>query len=151
MDIFDKLFQWPVLRVLEPFYKRYKEVLLYLFFGGLTFVISIASYAVFTAGFGWNELIANLFSWVLAVLFAFLTNRIWVFQAATHGRRAFVQQMVAFFGGRVLTLVVEEIILLVFITWLGFPGMLVKITAQIIVIVLNYIISKVIVFKKRQK
>lgn len=148
MDIFDRLFQLPILRMLEPFYKRNKEVLLYLFFGGLTFVISVASYAMFTEGLRWNELIANLFSWVLAVLFAFFTNRIWVFQAAVHGRKAFLQQMVSFFGGRVFTLIVEEIILLVFITWMGLPGLWVKIAAQVIVIVLNYVISKRIVFRK---
>lgn len=151
MDIFDRLFQLPVLRILEPFYKRYKEVLLYLFFGGLTFVISVVSYAAFTEGLGWNELIANLFSWVFAVLFAFFTNRIWVFQAAVKGGKAFLQQMLSFFGGRVFTLVVEEVILLIFITWLGLPGVWVKVAAQVVVIILNYVISKLFVFRKENR
>ena len=123
-------------------------MLLYLFFGGLTFVISIVSYAIFNVAFGINELIANIISWVLAVLFAFFTNRIWVFDGKTDGAKEFLIQMLNFFGGRVATLVVEELILFIFITKLGFGSMAVKTVAQVIVIVLNYIISKLWVFRK---
>lgn len=146
-DIFDRLMGLPILRVFEPFYKKNKEVLLYLFFGGLTFLVSIASYAYFNIIWQWNELVANIVSWILAVLFAFITNRIWVFDKPTDSVGAFMKQMLSFFGGRVATLVVEEIILLVFITLLHFGSMPVKVVAQIIVILLNYVISKWFVFK----
>ena len=145
-DIFDRMMALPILNIFEPFYKKNKEVLLYLFFGGLTFIVSIATYAVFNVSMGINELIANVMSWVLAVLFAFATNRVWVFQAPTE----FLKQMLSFFGGRVVTLVIEEIILLVFITWLGFNSMVVKVIAQVIVIVLNYVISKFWIFKDKR-
>ena len=148
-DIFDRMMALPILNIFEPFYKKNKEVLLYLFFGGLTFV-SIATYAVFNVSMGINELIANVMSWVLAVLFAFATNRVWVFQAPTHTITEFLKQMLSFFGGRVVTLVIEEIILLVFITWLGFNSMVVKVIAQVIVIVLNYVISKFWIFKDKR-
>ena len=58
-----------------------KEVFLYLLFGGLSFVISVLSYAYFNAVIGLNELVANIISWVLAVTFSYLTNRIWVFDS----------------------------------------------------------------------
>lgn len=148
-DIFDKIMGLPGLRILEPFYQKHKEILLYLFFGGLTFLVSIASYGYCNLVLGINELVANVISWILAVSFAFLTNRIWVFQAPTHSAAEFVAQLVTFFGGRVVTLVVEEVLLLVFITWLHFPSMLIKILAQVIVIVLNYVISKLVVFRKK--
>ena len=140
-DIFDRLMHLPVLNIFEPFYKKHKEMLLYLFFGGIT-------YAFFNVSLGMNELVANIFSWILAVLFAFFTNRIWVFDGKTNGAKEFFVQMINFFGGRVATLVVEEVILFVFITKLGFGSMVVKIAAQIIVIVLNYVISKLWVFRK---
>lgn len=149
-DIFDKLMALPVLNVFEPFYKKYKEVLLYLFFGGASFVISIGSYGFCNITLGINELIANIISWVLAVTFAFATNRIWVFDAPTDTFGGFMKQMLAFFGGRVVTLVIEEIILLIFITVLQFASMPVKIVAQIVVIVMNYIISKWFIFKKEK-
>lgn len=148
-DIFDKLMELPVLRIFNPFYKKYKEMLLYLFFGGLSFIVSIATYALFNVGMNINELIANVLSWIITVMFAFLTNRVWVFQSPTNGVAEFVKQMFVFYSGRVITLVVEEVILLVFITWLGFNSMLVKVVAQVIVILLNYVISKLVVFRKK--
>lgn len=146
-DIFDKIMHLPGLRLFEEFYKKNKEVLLYLFFGGLAFLVSIGTYVLFNVFLGMNELIANIFSWIITVLFAFFTNRIWVFQARTNGAIEFVKQMFSFYAGRVITLVAEEAMLLVFITWLGFSSLLVKIIAQIVVIILNYVISKVLIFK----
>lgn len=149
-DIFDKLMELPILRFFNPFYKKYKEMLLYLFFGGLSFIVSIATYALFNVGMNINELIANVLSWIITVMFAFLTNRVWVFQSPTNGVAEFVKQMFVFYSGRVITLVVEEVILLVFITWLGCNSMLVKVVAQVIVILLNYVISKLVVFRKKE-
>lgn len=145
-DVFDKIMTLPILHIFEPFYKKNKEVLLYLFFGGLTFCVSIASYAFFDIALAMNELVANVLSWILAVTFAYITNKIWVFDAATHSAGEVAKQMVSFFGGRVATLVIEELILLVFVTLLAFPSVPVKVVAQVIVIVLNYVISKFLVF-----
>ena len=147
-DIFDRIMALPVLRLLEPFYKKHKAVLLYLFFGGLTTLISIGVFWLFRVPLGINELLANVVSWVFAVLFAFFTNRIWVFHSPTKTAGEFWRQMGSFYAGRVVTLLIEEALLAVFITWLGFADMPVKITAQIVVIVLNYVISKLFVFKK---
>ena len=147
-DIFDRLMHLPVLNIFEPFYKKHKEMLLYLFFGGLTFVISVITYAFFNVSLGMNELVANIFSWILAVLFAFYTNRIWVFQARTNSIRDFLKQMISFCSGRIVTLIIEEVILFIFITNLHCGSMMVKIVAQIVVIILNYIISKLWVFNK---
>ena len=61
-DIFDRLMHLPVLNIFEPFYKKHKEMLLYLFFGGLTFVISVITYAFFNVSLGMNELVAKILS-----------------------------------------------------------------------------------------
>ena len=149
-DFFDKMMRIPALRKMQPFYKKYKEQLLYLFFGGCTFLVSIFSYAIVNKGFGINELVANVISWVLAVIFAFFTNRIWVFQSPTEGFISFLRQMLNFFAGRLATLGVEELIILIFITILGWNSMVIKAIAQIIVIILNYVISKIWIFKDRR-
>ena len=96
-----------------------------------------------------NDLLANAVSWVICVLFQYITNRTWVFDGRVQGAAEFVKQISSFFGGRIFTLVVEEIIIAVFITWLGFNRIAVKLAAQFIVIVLNYVISKLFVFKKK--
>lgn len=147
MDIFDTIMSLPGLRMLFPFYKRHKQVLLYLFFGAVTTVISIGVFSLLNIALGVNEHIANLTSWVLAVLVAFLTNRTMVFDAETNSAGAFLAQMITFYAGRVATLLVEELIIFVFITTLKFDSFTVKLVAQIIIIILNYVISKLFVFK----
>lgn len=146
-DMFDRLFSWRVLKPLQPFWSRHREVLLYLLFGGLTTVVSIGSFWLCNGLLMLNEHVANTISWILAVLFAFVTNRLWVFQAVTHGFGDLVMQTIRFYGGRLATFGVEELILLVFVTWLHFGGLTVKIAAQIVVIVLNYVVSKLFVFR----
>ncbi|MDE5780904.1 MAG: GtrA family protein [Lachnospiraceae bacterium] len=146
-DIFDKIMALPGIRIFEPFYRKNKEMLLYLFFGFLSFVMSISTYALFNKVFNINELLANIFSWIITVMFAFFTNRIWVFDSPTKSMAEFVKQMSSFYWGRIVTLVIEEIILFVFITLLGMGSMLIKVIAQVVVIVLNYVISKLFVFK----
>lgn len=150
-DIFDKMMGWPILRIFEPFYKKYKEALLYLFFGGLAFIVSVASFSVLVVTLQMNSLVANIISWILAVTFAFFTNRIWVFASPTNGAKEFLLQMFHFFSGRVATLLVEEAILLIFVTILQFNSIVIKVIAQIVVIILNYIISKLFVFKNKDK
>lgn len=147
-DVFDKIMSWPILRIFEGFYKKHKEGLLYLFFGGLAFFLSVFIFWLFHIPFGLNELIANVLSWIIVVYFAFTTNRIWVFKARAKNKSEFIRQLLSFYAGRIATLLIEEIILFLFITTMGFNSLIVKVIAQFIVIVLNYIISKLFVFKK---
>jgi putative flippase GtrA len=149
-DFFDRLMHLPVLRVAETFYKKHKEVLLYLLFGGLSFLLNMGLFYLIHQTLGWNELVNNIICWVVCVLFQFFTNRIWVFDGHVDSTADFFKQMASFFGGRLFTLAVEEAILAVFITWLHFGAMPVKLSAQVAVIVLNYIISKWIIFKKKK-
>ena len=128
-------------------FQKHKEFILYAAFGVGTFVVSVGTYALCERLLGLNELIANAISWIFAVLFAFFTNRKWVFNGDTDASKTLPQQMLSFFGGRFFTLVVEELILLVFVTWLNFDGVVVKVAAQVVVITLNYFISKFWVFK----
>lgn len=144
-DIFDRIMMLPLLSKFAPFYKKHKSVLLYLLFGGLTTVVSIGTYALFLPVV--SPLIANIISWVAAVTFAYVTNRTWVFASKEKGL-AIIQEAFAFYGGRVFTLGLEEVVLYVFITLLFFPPLTVKVFAQVIVLILNYVISKLFVFKK---
>ena len=150
-DLFDRIMLLPVLRIFNPFYRKYKEKLLYLFFGGLTTLVDLVVFWLFFSVFGVNELIANVIAWIAAVLFAFVVNRTWVFEAKTADRRETARQFVTFVGGRVFSLLCEEAILAIFITWLGLPPIPVKIAAQIIVVILNYGISKWLVFRNPER
>ncbi|MBP5209656.1 MAG: GtrA family protein [Clostridia bacterium] len=140
----------PLLRIFEPFYRAHKEVLLYLFFGVVTTLVSWGLFWLFDYGLRMHELVANALSWILTVFVAFLTNRVWVFDSPTRTVGAFLLQMLRFYLGRVATLLIEEGILYVFITRLGCPDMWVKIAASVVVVVLNYVFSKWLIFRKRK-
>ncbi len=131
------------------FYKKYRQPILYVFFGGGTTIVGVGSFLLFHSVLHIHELLANVYSWVLAVAFAYATSRKWVFCSRTKGRE-FRNELLVFYGGRLLTLVLEEVILLAFVTWLAFPGTAVKLSAQVVVLVGNFIISKFVVFRKKK-
>ena len=147
-DIFDRMMSLPGLRIFEPFYKKFKEVLLYLLFGGLTTLISLVTYWYFCR-IGVDALISNVISWAVSVLFAYVTNSIWVFQARPRNMQERLSQIAGFYGGRVATLLMEEVILFIGIRLLKQNEMVMKIICQILVLVGNYIISKFLVFRKK--
>ena len=77
-----------------------KEVILYLFFGGTTFLISIITFMVFNTICNIDELIANIFSWIIAVTYAFITNKIWVFESKATGKEKLFSELLSFVAGR---------------------------------------------------
>ena len=148
-DIFDKIMSLPLLRVFQPLYNKYRGPLLYLFFGGVTTLINIGAFWIICSFFGINELVSNVLAWIVSFVFAFVVNRGWVFEAKTEDKKESARQFTTFLGGRLFTLACEELIIYVFITRLGWLALPVKIFAQVVVVVLNYIISKIIVFRKK--
>lgn len=137
---------------------RYREQLLYLIFGGLTTVVdwlvSFLLYGVWDAAIDANAFVihgANVIAWVAAVLFAFFTNRKWVFQSARRGAAAVFGELLTFAGGRVLTFFLQELIFFVFFDLLAWNEYAVKIVAAVLVVALNYIISKLLVFRNRNQ
>ncbi len=148
-DLFDRIMGCRLFRPLEPYYRKYKEGILYLFFGGLTTLVSVGSFAWGNVGLKLEALWANVLSWVLAVTFAYVTNRIWVFQSQVQSIQGILREIMSFFGGRLATLAVEELILFTGIHLLGMNSLAVKITAQFVIVVLNYVVSRLFVFRDR--
>ena len=148
-DIFDKIMSLPVLNIFEPFYTKHKEGLMYLFFGGLTFFLSLFLFWFMDSVMHINEVINNSIDWVICVAFQFFTNRTWVFDGKVDNTKDFLKQAGSFTAGRLFTLVVEDLLIFIFITLMGLPKMPVKLGATFVVIALNYVISKLIVFKKK--
>lgn len=134
-----------MLNKLLDLYKKYKEIINYLIFGGLTTVVSIATYALFAKVFHIDYLISNVLSWILAVLFAYITNKIFVFESKSKKN---IKEIISFFFFRIVSLVMEMIILYIFVDMFHIDDLVTKIIAQVIVIVANYVFSKVFVFKK---
>ena len=140
------------------FLKKHKSVILYVIFGGLTTVVdwsvSFLLYYFWADAIEANPILlhgANVIAWVAAVTFAYVTNRSWVFESKRRGFVPILCEIAAFAGGRVLTLLLQEVIMGVFCTWLGLNEYLFKIIAAVLVVILNYFISKLLVFRKTRR
>ena len=131
--------------MIRKLWDKHKELILYVFFGGCATVVSIGTFLLFDAVM--NELVANALSWLITVGFAYLTNRTWVFRSQANGKAAW-KELLAFYTGRLVTLGLEEVILLVFVTSLAWNAGWVKLGAQVVVLVGNYLISKLLIFCK---
>lgn len=130
-------------------YEQYNEVILYLFFGVLTTVVSISTYFLFSEIWGIHYLISNVLSWIFSVLFAYATNRTWVFNSKNEGLRLIIQEMFTFINCRLLSGAIEMLIMFIFVSILSISSINSKIFVQIIVVILNYIFSKLIIFKNK--
>lgn len=131
-------------------WEKNREALLYLFFGVLTTAVNYLVYVLVCWALpSFATTLPNLIAWVLSVLFAYVTNRTWVFRSAVCGAAACLREMVSFFGARVATLVLETVILWLCVDMLALPNLPIKLAANVLVIVLNYVLSKVWIFKHR--
>ena len=135
-----------MLKNIKDWSKKHRELVVYLICGFLTFVVSMVVYALLSEIFRINVLVANIITWIIAVYFAFSVN--WKFVFKSNGN--FTSELIQFYLGRVATLVVEQAMLYIFIIRLMFNNMAIKSIAQVVIIILNYIISKFIVFKKEK-
>ncbi|HNX63862.1 MAG TPA: GtrA family protein [Oscillospiraceae bacterium] len=129
---------------------KYKSIILYCIFGGLTTLTDFIVYLTCTRIFHLDEQIATWSAWFFAVLFAFFTNRKWVFNADKTSKRGFLYQLVSFFGSRVASGLLNSAMIFIFFTKLGINDIVVKIFTSVIVVILNYILSKLIVFRKKK-
>lgn len=134
---------------------KYKEQISYLFFGGLTTLVNWVVYTISLELFHVKIEIGNIIAWLVAVIFAYITNKLFVFQSKNLNLKTNLKELTLFFASRITSGIVEI---------LGFPllyyaglnqsffnidGFIAKIVISIIVIILNYIFSKLIVFKKK--
>lgn len=131
-------------------WKKHEEAMNYLFWGGVAFVLSVILFYIFANRMGLYEQIANTLSWIICVIFTYLTNRFFVFKSKTRGMKRIGKEFIDFVTARVITLVMENAILFVMIDLLTINNMIAKFVGQFVVIVSNYILSKLWIFKKEK-
>ena len=143
--------------------KQTKELLSYLFFGVLTTLVSIVTYEISNIILGADlYLISNIISWVIAVSFAYVTNKLWVFESKSWTFSVIKTEIAAFVLARVFSLILEEVGLYLLIDVMalkefsavafGFTltgALISKLIMQVIVVIANYLFSKFIIFKKK--
>lgn len=139
--------------MLKRYYLKNKEQILYLFYGGLTVVVNWLVYSFLVIAYSAGVGVSNFISWIVAVLFAFFTNKFFVFETKCKSKKEEVKEFFSFMGSRFFTGCIE-VIGVPLLIYLGIDysvfeitGGLAKIMVSIIVIVLNYVLSKCFVFR----
>lgn len=135
---------------IKELYLKYKEIINYLIVGGLTTVISLLVYyaLVFTFLNPENSIqlqIANILSWIISVTFAYFTNRKYVFESQNKNK---IKEASKFISSRITTLVLDMLVMWLGVTILHFNDKFIKLVSQVLIIVGNYILSKLFVFKE---
>ena len=133
--------------------KKIREIVSYLIFGVLTTVVSLVLYyglvyTILNPEVAWQLQLANIISWIGSVLFAYVTNRKFVFHSTNQNK---LKEAGSFFGARIITLVMDMAIMFLGVTLWHFNDKIVKLASQAIVIVANYVFSKLFVFREKQK
>ena len=128
--------------------EKYWDILSYLFFGVLTTVVNYVVYLPCYNLLGLSAAVSNAVAWVFAVAFAYLTNKPFVFKSHDWSMKTVLPELTKFVACRVGSGVVETAILLVCVDWLGWDGNLMKLITSVLVVVVNYVGSKLLVFRK---
>ena len=149
---------------LKALYLKHKEIILYIFFGALTTLVSIASFWVFDLILTTKlHLVSNLLSWVVTVAFAYVMNKLFVFESKSWRGTIVAREVAEFLGARIFSLAVEELGLLLLVDLCGFKNialdlfgfdvsgaLIAKAILSVVVIILNYFFSKFIIFKRKK-
>ena len=140
-----------MIKKLKNIIKTKKEIINYFIFGALTTLINLVVYYILT-----NTIInpntailmqlANAISWLVAVTFAYITNKLYVFNSKNTN---ILKEITSFLSSRILTLLIEALLLYILVTLLKFNDQIIKFLVTILVIILNYILSKLFVFKPK--
>ena len=129
--------------------KKYKEVLLYILFGVLTTLVNFFSYFLFYNILFIKNVPATIISWFLSVVFAYITNKLFVFESRSFNTKVVFREAITFFSARAFTGVLDVAIMFVTVDLLLLNSTICKLASNILVILLNYILSKLWIFKKK--
>ena len=128
---------------------QYRDILLYLFFGGVTTAVNYLIYLLCYQFLGWDALPSNVLAWAVAVAVAFVTNKPFVFRSYDWSWKTLWPELTGFVGCRIGSGALESAFLWITVDMLNWNGIWIKLITAVIVIVLNYIGSKFLVFKKK--
>ena len=129
--------------------RMYKEPLAYVVFGILTTVVNIAVYYLMSDVMKIHYLLANIIAWICSVLFAFLTNKIWVFESRLWQGKIVLAEMGSFFLARAATGVMDMLLMWMLVDIAAVEEMIAKVAVNVLVIVLNYVASKRWILRKK--
>ena len=129
--------------------KKHQEIISYLFFGGMTTVVNYIIYLPCYNLLHLSGALSNTVAWVVAVAFAYLTNKPFVFKSNDWSAKTVIPELAKFVGCRIGSGLAETAIIFITVDLLSFNGNIIKIITSILVVILNYVASKLVVFRKK--
>lgn len=132
---------------MQQLWNRYKEVILYLVFGVCTTLVNIIVYYLCAHPLGMKTVPGTCIAWAVSVLFAYITNKIWVFESRSRDMKEVLREMVSFVSCRIATGVLDLVIMYLCVDVMHMPDMWIKIASNVLVVVLNYLASKLFIFR----
>jgi len=131
--------------------KKYEELIKYLIIGVLTTALNYTIFALLVSVVKMDLHASNLIAWLAGVIFAYITNKLFVFESKSFKFQVLSKEILSFGAARILSLLVEEVILYIFVDLLNMNKLIIKLIANVIVIIVNYVLSKFIIFKKSKE
>ena len=129
--------------------RKHYDILAYLFFGVLTTLVNYIVYLPCYNLLHFSAAVSNVIAWVAAVAFAYLTNKPFVFKNHDWSAKTVIPELTKFVGSRIVSGALETAIIFVTVDWLCWNGNIMKLVTSVLVVVINYIASKLLVFKKQ--
>lgn len=127
---------------------KYKSLISYAFFGVCTTVINLIAYYLCSHILNFTTVVSTVIAWIVAVIFAYITNKLWVFECKSLEKNVLIKEISSFFACRVMTGILDIVIMAIFVDMLLFNDMIIKIVSNVLVIILNYVASKFLIFKR---
>ena len=143
MDLIQKI--W---KLIAGLYERFRELFWYGVFGVLTTIINMAAFGLFSDTLKVHYMVANVIAWVIAVAFAYVTNKLWVFESKSWARSVWIPECIGFVSARLATGLLDMGLMYLMISIIGVPKMWAKLVSNVVVIIGNYVLSKLVVFRK---
>ena len=136
---------------LKELYKKYKEILFYLIFGVLTTVVNYILYLLFAKILNVNYMVATVLSQIIAIIFAYVTNKLFVFESKNLTKKELVREIISFFGFRGISLLLDMGFMYLFVDILNLNDAIMKLVSNVLIIIANYVFSKLFVFKRSEE
>lgn len=134
---------------LKKFFINNKQSIMYLIFGVVTTVVNVVVYYISYNLLSIPNVISTIIAWIVAVIIAYFTNKLWVFESKSFALSVVLKEFISFFSCRFLTGAMDVGIMWFGVDFLSFNSTIIKILANIIVIIANYTVSKLFIFNKK--
>ena len=139
-----------LINMMKKVFVKYQDIILYIFFGICTTLVNIIIYWLCAHVFRFKVLPSAVFAWLFAVLFAYFSNRKWVFHSEVTTKEEILKEAVSFYVCRLTTGFIDWALMYLFVDVMHLNDMVIKTLANVIVIILNFVASKLIIFRKKE-